>query len=141
MRLTPDQAFARLSAHAHGVLSTLHPERGIDSVPVVYAIDGSHLGIPIDTIKPKSTTNLRREENAANDPRATLLIDHWDDEDWSQLWWVRVTLRAVANPSTEITERLADLLAARYVQYRDKPFARIMIFEITNATGWSALDT
>ena len=92
MRLTPDDVRQRLVAHDHGVLSTLHPERGIDSVPVVYAVEGNLLGIPIDTVKPKASTNLQRETNAAADPRATLLVDQWNRDDWSQLWWVRAQI-------------------------------------------------
>ena len=34
--------------------------------------------------------------------------------------------------------RLADLLAQRYVQYRDKPFDHVMVFAIRSITGWSA---
>ena len=30
--------------------------------------------------------------NLEADPRATLLVDHWDRDDWSQLWWVRIGL-------------------------------------------------
>ena len=33
---------------------------------------------------------------------------------------------------------LADLLAQRYVQYRDKPFDHVMVFAIRSITGWSA---
>ena len=138
MRLTPDDARKRLIAHDHGVLSTLHPARGIDSVPVVYAVDGDLLGIPIDTVKPKLSTNLQRETNTAGDPRATLLADHWNRDDWSQLWWVRVHLLAVTDPAPAVTSRLANALASRYSQYADKPFARIMVFEILLVTGWSS---
>ena len=140
MRLTPDDARQRLVAHDHGVLSTLHTVRGIDSVPVVYAVEGNLLGIPIDTVKPKLSTNLQREANAAADPRATLLVDHWNRDDWSNLWWVRVHLTAVKNPDPDATSRLADALASRYPQYADKPFARIMVFEIASMTGWSAAE-
>ena len=138
MRLTPDDARQRLIAHDHGVLSTLHPERGIDSVAVVYAVEGDLLGIPIDTVKPKASTNLQRETNAAADPRATLLVDQWNRDDWSQLWWVRARLNAITNPDTPVTSHLADILASSYPQYADKPFARIMVFEITSLSGWSA---
>ena len=141
MRLSSDVARKLLIAHDHGVLSTLHPARGIDSVPVVYAVDGDLLGIPIDTVKPKLSTNLQRETNTAADPRATLLADHWNRDDWSQLWWVRVHLLAVTNPNADDVSRLADALASRYPQYADKPFARIMVFEISSMNGWSASDS
>ena len=43
MRLTREQAHARLTAHVHGVLCTLHPQRGPDPQPVIYAVsDDGH---------------------------------------------------------------------------------------------------
>lgn len=95
MRLDEAEAMERLVRHDHGVLCTLHPVRGVDAVPVVYAVVDGHLGVPVDTVKPKSSTRLRRERNLAADPRATLLVEHWDRDDWSMLWWVRAELRRV----------------------------------------------
>ena len=71
----------------------MHPSRGVDAVPVVYATSGDFVGVPVDRVKPKSTTRLQRERNLEADPRAALLIEHWDREDWSRLWWVRAELR------------------------------------------------
>jgi len=137
MKLDRNEATRRLADEVHGVLSTLHPERGVDSVPVVYALDGEgHLGIPIDTVKPKQSTELQREKNLAGDPRATLLIDRWDRDDWSRLWWVRVRLTRLDDVAR--AERLADILADRYPQYADKPFSLVMVFRIESVTGWSA---
>ena len=39
MRLAEDEARARLAAHDHGILCTVHAERGVDAVPVVYVVD------------------------------------------------------------------------------------------------------
>jgi hypothetical protein len=138
MKLPVDEATKRLRAHDHGVLSTINPERGIDSVPVVYGIDDDgYIGIPIDTVKPKTSTNLQREENLATDRRATLLVDLWDQNDWSRLWWVRVRLERMDDDEGRAA-RLADVLAAKYPQYSDKPFVRVMIFKPLVVTGWSA---
>jgi len=52
------------------------------------------------------------------------------------LWWARVRLERVDDENG--AERLADLLAAKYPQYRDKPFARVMIFRVLAVTGWTA---
>ena len=52
MRLGEDEARARLAAHDHGVLCTLHAERGVDAVPVVYAMDDVAVGVPVDRVKP-----------------------------------------------------------------------------------------
>lgn len=138
MKLSVDEARHRLRAADHGVLCTVHPERGVDAVPVVVAVDGDgHVGVPIDRVKPKSASKLQRERNLERDPRATLLVEHWDREDWSRLWWVRAELLWVpdaAGPS----ERIASALAARFAQYADHPFDRILVFRVAELTGWAA---
>lgn len=139
MKLDEGEARARLAAEVHGVLATMHPERGPDPQPVVYAIsDDGHVGVPIDTVKPKSSTRLRREDNLEADPRGTLLIEHWETEDWSRLWWVRAQLHHVPDPPTELTDDLADRLARTVPQYADKPFHRVLVCRIVAVTGWSA---
>jgi PPOX class probable F420-dependent enzyme len=136
MRLDEDEARARLAARDHGVLSTVHAERGVDAVPVVYAVDAGFVGVPVDRVKPKSSTRLQRERNLEADPRATLLVDHWDRDDWSRLWWVRAELRFEDPTGRE--EALAARLAERYSQYRDQPFARVLVLRMVAVTGWAA---
>lgn len=139
MRLDDSEARARLAAHHHGVLCTVHPERGVDAVPVVYAADTTgFLGIPVDLVKPKSSTRLQRERNLEADPRATLLVEHWDAADWSRLWWVRAELRYEPD-SPNHEQALADLLAARVPQYADRPFERVLVLRVVGVTGWSAI--
>jgi PPOX class probable F420-dependent enzyme len=83
--------------------------------------------------KPKSTRALRRLANVSVNPAASLLVDHYDD-DWTQLWWVRVdgTARVVTQPA-EIA-RAIGLLRAKYAQYDtvaiDGPVIAI------DVTGW-----
>ncbi len=128
----------RLARHLHGVLCTLHPERGADPHPVVYAVsDDGHLGVGIDSVKPKASTRLKREDNLDADPRATLLIEHWETEDWSRLWWVRADLRYVPDPAASVTDDLADRLARAVPQYAEKPFHRVLVCQIVDVTGWS----
>ena len=94
MRLAEDEARARLVAHDHGILCTVHAERGVDAVPVAYVVDeDGYVGVPVDQVKPKASSRLQRERNLEADPRATLLVEHWDRDDWSRLWWVRAELR------------------------------------------------
>lgn len=139
MRLADDEAHARLAAHGHGVLCTIHPERGVDAVPVLYQVDlDGYVGIPVDLIKPKASLRLQRERNLEADPRATLLVEHWDAADWSRLWWVRAQLRWQREVAADRAEGLAGGLAARYPQYRDRPFARILVLRVTGVAGWAA---
>ena len=139
MRLAEDEALARLAAHDHGVMCTIHAERGIDAVPVVYVKDeDGYVGVPVDLVKPKSSLRLQRERNLEADARATLLVDQWDRDDWSRLWWVRAELRWQGNDAAEREESLANELARRYPQYRDRPFARVLVLRIVAVSGWAA---
>ncbi len=138
MQISHDDALARLIAHDHGVLSTLHPERGVDSVPVVYAAGDGHVGVPIDRVKPKGDGRLQRERNLERDPRAALLIEGWDRGDWTQLWWVRAQLRHVTDPPRRRRSALEDRLATDFAQYRDRPFARMLVLEVVHVSGWAA---
>lgn len=136
MQLSEQDAHARLVAHDHGTLATVHAARGVDAVPCVYAVSDGHAGVPIDRVKPKASAPLQRERNLERDPRATLLVEHWDRADWSQLWWVRAELRLADDPA--LAAGLAELLAERFPQYRDRPFARVLVFRVVGLTGWAA---
>lgn len=140
VRLSEDVARSRLGEHVHGVFATLHPERGPDPQPVVYAVHDGHIGVPIDRVKPKASSRLQREDNLAADPRGSLLIEHWDLEDWSQLWWVRAHTEHVPDPAQSLVDALADRLATTVPQYADKPFHRVLVCRIVGVTGWAASD-
>ena len=139
MRLDQEEARARLAAHDHGVLSTVHPGRGVDAVPVVYAVDDGCVGVPVDRVKPKASSRLQRERNLERDPRATLLVDHWDRDDWSRLWWVRAELRSQGAAAAREAD-LAARLARAFPQYRDQPFTRVLVLRVVGVTGWAASD-
>jgi PPOX class probable F420-dependent enzyme len=138
MRLSETEARARLAAHDHGILCTVHATRGVDAVPVVYSVDDDgYVGVPVDRVKPKSSSRLQRERNLEADPRATLIVEHWDRDDWSRLWWVRAELRRQDDAGGRAAA-LAARLAERYPQYRDQPFERVLLLRIAGVTGWAA---
>ncbi len=142
MRLEESDARGRLQAADHGVLCTVHPIRGVDAVPAVFALDDlgltSCLGVPVDKVKPKSSPHLQRQKNLDGDPRATFLVEHWDPNDWLKLWWVRAELKAVVSPESQLVERLTERLTGRYHQYTNRPFHHVLVFEIDRVTGWTA---
>jgi hypothetical protein len=139
VRLDQDQAGARLAAHDHGVLCTVHATRGVDAVPVVYVVDeDGWVGVPVDRVKPKSSSRLQRERNLEADPRAALLVEHWDPADWSRLWWVRAQLRWEGDAVAPRAADMAARLALAYPQYRDQPFTRVLVFRVVGVTGWAA---
>lgn len=142
MKLPEGEARGRLAREVHGVLVTLHPERGPDPQPVVFAVteqDGeAYVGVPIDKVKPKRSSRLRREDNLEADPRGSLLVEHWETEDWSRLWWVRAQLRHVPDPGEPLVGDLADRLARTVPQYADKPFHRVLVCRVVGISGWAA---
>ena len=137
MHLDRDEALRRAMAADHGVLATLSNGHGASLVPACFAIDDDRLAIPIDSVKPKGSTALGRVRNLERNPRATLLVEHWDPVDWSRLWWVHLLL-VRTNEAADRVARLEGLLRGRYPQYRDGPFIDILTFRIEKVGGWEA---
>lgn len=137
MKLSDDDSRARLSAHDHAILCTAHADRGVDAVPVCFAVDDGHVGVPVDLVKSKASSRLQRVRNLEADARAALLIEQWDRDDWSKLWWVRAELRWVADPGDR-DSALARCLAERYPQYRAEPFSQVLVLRIITVSGWAA---
>jgi PPOX class probable F420-dependent enzyme len=131
VRLNATDAWILLRTSDHGVLSTVHPDRGVDATPVVFGIDGDRIVVPVDTVKAKSTTRLQRLLNLANDPRCVLLVDHYDD-DWSRLWWVR------AHATAELVDEVPDVFD-RFPAYRaEGSIESAIVLTPTDVTGWQA---
>ena len=106
---TPEE---RLAAARVGRLATVTAGGRPHVVPVCFALHGGTIYTAVDA-KPKSTRALRRLENVRATGRASLLVDHYE-EDWSRLWWVRVDGAAEVLDSDDGI----DALAAKYEQYR-----------------------
>lgn len=140
MRLGSAEAMQRLLAADHGVLCTVHDRRGVDAVPVVFAVSGEHVAVPIDRVKPKTTQRLQRERNLEVDPRAALLVQRWDAEDWSRLWWVRAELHRAQPGDGTPAGALEAALVAKYAHYADRPFTGLLILRIRSVTGWAATE-
>jgi PPOX class probable F420-dependent enzyme len=100
-------------AHARiGRLATVNPAGRPHIVPVCFALHEGVVYTAVDA-KPKATRALARLENVRAAGRASLLVDHYE-EDWTRLWWVRVEGAAEVLDS----EPAIDALAAKYEQYR-----------------------
>src|SRR5215813_7930738 len=88
MRLEPAEARARFTGSPVLRLATAGADGRPHLVPCTFAVDEvGRVAIGIDN-KPKSSGNLRRLRNIAENPRVSLLADHYAD-DWAQLWWAR----------------------------------------------------
>ena len=126
----------RVTAARVARLGTVTPNGRPHLVPCCFVLDGDTIYSAVDA-KPKSTLALRRLANIAANPNASLLVDHYEDDDWSALWWVRVdgTARVVGEPSGR--ERALDLLVAKYPQYTESPPpGDVIAVDVTGWRGW-----
>ena len=131
-----EEALRRLADARVGRLATADASGRPHVIPLVFAVDGDRIVWAVDE-KPKRTRELRRLANIATNPRVELVVDAYD-EDWTALWWVRAagSARVVDGPDAD---RAAEVLAAKYPQYRDHPPAGPFVaIEIERVTGWAA---
>ena len=114
-------------------LATVRPDGRPHVVPVCFVLAGDAIYTAVDA-KPKSTRALRRLDNVRANPHASLIVDHYDD-DWSQLWWVRVDGRARVVDD----DHAIDLLVAKYPQYVEhRPPGPIIAIDDLVWSRWSA---
>lgn len=121
-------------------LATLGPE-GPQLVPIVFAWHEERLWMPVDG-KPKRERELARIRNVRGDPRVGVLLDHYD-EDWSQLWWLRLEGRAeVAGASDSRLQGAARALRTKYPQYHSVELfrnpARALLVSVERTRSWCA---
>jgi PPOX class probable F420-dependent enzyme len=124
-------------------LATLDAGGSPHLVPVVFARSAGALWSAVDA-KPKSSVAIARVRYLRRDPRAALLLDHYD-ADWSALWWIRVDATAdVIEPRARDGEIAAalDALRRKYPQYERTavvaPGAPVLRFRIDRLTSWCA---
>src|SRR5689334_19146024 len=80
----------RVAAARVGHLATVTEDGRAHVVPCCFVLDGDVVYSAVDA-KPKRTTALKRLDNVRATGTAELVVDHYDDADWSALWWVRVS--------------------------------------------------
>ena len=128
---------AHLAAARVGRLATVRPDGAPHVVVCCFVVEGDRVWTAVDA-KPKSGAPLQRLANVRANARASLLIDHYE-EDWEALWWVRVDGTAAVLESGNEEERAIAALTARYPQYeRARPPGPVIAIAIERITGWSA---
>ena len=102
-------------------------------VPVVLVSEGNHIYLPIDG-KLKKPGTLKRLSNIELHPEVTLLVDHYED-DWSQLWWVRVdAIASIVPMPTAVRNKLTE----KYTGYGHTEIGIESIkLEVVNVQKWS----
>lgn len=133
--MTPRERFARARSAR---LASVRPDGAPHLVPVCFAVVGETVLSAIDS-KPKRGGRLQRIENVAREPRVALLADHYEDEDWGALWWVRADGTArVLGAGSDQAEAAVDRLAERYARYRQtRPSGPVISVEVERWSGWS----
>ena len=135
MAVDPRTAEQRLAAAPLGHLATVTPEGRPHLVPCCFVLDGDWIYTAVDA-KPKTTVALQRLQNIRSHPAVCLLVDAYDEE-WSDLWWVRVDGRAEVWESGSRRQRALDVLADKYRQYREtRPPGPVIGIEISGWRSW-----
>jgi PPOX class probable F420-dependent enzyme len=136
--LTADEARRLFATARVARLATVGADARPHLVPIVFALAGDFVYSAVDA-KPKRTTALKRLANVARNPRVALLADHYDDADWTALWWVRADGVARVLEAGAEAERAVALLRERYEQYRaDPPPGPVLAIAVERWTGWRA---
>ncbi len=135
--LADGDARERVRAARVGHLATVGSEGVPHLVPCCFVLEGSTVYSAVDA-KPKTTTALRRLSDIVATGRASLLVDHYED-DWTALWWVRLEARGRIVESDEERRRALELLAAKYAQYRAMPPpGPVVALDIARWRTWSS---
>src|SRR3954463_7566126 len=123
----------RLAAARVGRLATVTADGRPHVVAVCFAALEGRIYTAVDA-KPKATRALKRLENVRATGRASLLVDHYE-EDWARLGWVRGGGAATVEDSTTAV----DALAAKYAQYRDqRPGGPLVAIAPDRWRSWAA---
>jgi PPOX class probable F420-dependent enzyme len=134
--VSPAQARARFSAARVARLATADAAGRPHLVPIAFAVAGDTVYSAVDA-KPKRTKALRRLANVRENPAVSLLVDHWDEEDWGALWWVRADGRGrVLDPTEPEARRAVEALRERYP--RQLADGEVLAVDVARWSGWAA---
>jgi PPOX class probable F420-dependent enzyme len=133
---TVADATTRLRQARVGRLATVGPDAP-HVVPCCFAVEDSTAYSAVDD-KPKRTPRLQRLADVSAHPFATLLVDHYD-EDWSALWWIRVSGPARIIVGGPEHARAVGLLRSKYPQYLDHALTGpVLAVELQDWRTWAA---
>jgi PPOX class probable F420-dependent enzyme len=129
--LPPAIAEERVAQARVGRLATVNADGRPHIVAVCFALHEGRVVTAVDA-KPKATTKLARLDNVRATGRASLLVDHYE-EDWARLWWVRVD-----GPAAVLEDGAAiDALVAKYEQYRaQRPAGPVIAIDPERWRSW-----
>jgi PPOX class probable F420-dependent enzyme len=135
--MNPDSARALFARARVARLATADAGAHPHLVPIVFVVSGATIYSAVDQ-KPKRSTDLRRLANVEANSAVSLLVDHYDDEDWNALWWVRADGNGRVIDDAEAT-RAIDLLTQKYRQHAERrPSGPVLAVDVTRWSAWSA---
>jgi PPOX class probable F420-dependent enzyme len=119
-------------------LATINADGAVRLVPICFVVVDGWIGSAVDH-KPKRSGNLRRLEDLERAGSATVLVDHYD-EDWSQLWWIRIRGRAAVHRAPDVeSQAVIDALVSKYPQYRERrPVGAVYRIALDDVRSWRA---
>jgi PPOX class probable F420-dependent enzyme len=136
--VSPEEARARFAAARVARLATADAEGRPHLVPIAFAVAGETVYSAVDA-KPKRTRALRRLANVRVNPAVSLLVDHWDEEDWERLGWARADGEGrVLDPGEPEAARAVELLRERYP--RQRADGAVLAVDVARWSGWAASD-
>lgn len=132
------ESLDRLAAARSGHLATVRPDGRPHVVVVTFALIDEFAVTAIDH-KPKSTRRLQRIANIEANPVASLLVDHYDDDDWTDLWWVRIDGDAAVHREGSLREHAIEALRIKYVQYEERPpEGPVIAVSLEGVSSWAS---
>ena len=134
--MNSEEARARFAGARVARLATADAAGRPHLVTIAFAVAGDTIYSAVDA-KPKRTRALRRLANVRANPAVSVLVDHWDEEDWSRLWWVRADGQGrVLAPTDEEARRAVELLRERYP--RQRADGEVLAVTVERWSGWTA---
>lgn len=135
--IDPDQITRRLTEARSATLGTVDQTGRPHLVPIVFAYRNGRLYTAVDR-KPKSTSRLKRLRNIEANSGVSVLVDHYED-DWTQLWWIRVDGTARVISSGPAFREAIALLSGKYQPYgAQPPPGPVIEVRVETIRAWSA---
>jgi PPOX class probable F420-dependent enzyme len=121
-----------------GRLATVDEHGRPHAVPVCFALADDVIYSVIDEKPKRAGAKLRRLRNIEANPNVVLLLDVYDDADWSRLRYVQLRGRARIIESGEEHGRAIALLRGRYAQYAEMALEErpVIAIDVERVVEW-----
>ncbi|MGE4617032.1 MAG: pyridoxamine 5'-phosphate oxidase family protein [Gammaproteobacteria bacterium] len=138
--LTDDLLHRVLDCMPVARLAVIDGEGRPEAMPIVFARVGRTLFSPIDG-KPKKHGRPARIAHIERNPTVALVVDYYDEQ-WNQLWWIRLNANAaIAEGRHDEWDAAVEALRLKYPQYQTTPMFRehpVMICMTWDRMRWWA---